>query len=418
MGVWNLLSERIIIMARASLTNSRRKLPVGVVFSTTGPYRTIGRELLDGAMLAISEVNKSGKFDFSLNAIARNPGGELAEYRKICEGLLASGEVRHVVGCYTSSSRKEVIPIFEKRDGLLWYPSHYEGFESCNNVVYTGAAPNQHIVPLTGYMLQTYGDRAYCIGSNYIWAWENNRIMREIVRGCGGTVLAEKYLSVDSIDVDHVVQEIMTLRPSFVFSSLIGVSSYAFMERFYQAKKEHGRLASAEIPMCSSTLSEPELFKISPASAIGHIASSVYFQSRKSAANEKFVNDYTAGYGPGRVTSADAEAAYNAIHLMANAVQKAGSADIEAVKAALATVEIEAPQGKVWVDQDNNHCFLTPSLGMSNSEGGFDIVWSAEGPVKPDPYLVNFDAREFRKDVSRKNWGTNAADGAHLRVVK
>jgi urea transport system substrate-binding protein len=266
-------------------------------------------------------------------------------------------------------------------------------------------------------MLQTYGGRAYCIGSNYIWAWENNRIMREIARGCGGTVLAEKYLPVGSIDVDQIVQDVLALRPSFVFSSLIGVSSYAFMESFHRAKQALGR-ASADIPMCSSTLSEPELLKISPAAATGHIASSVYFQSRESPVNEKFVSAYTAGYGAGRVTSADAEAAYNAVHLMANAIQKAGTADIEAVKAALSAVEIEAPQGKVWVDQDNNHCFLTPSLGMSNASGGFDIVWSAEGPVKPDPYLVNFDAREFKKNVSRKTWGIRTLDGAHLRVVK
>ena len=102
----------------------------------------------------------------------------------------------HVVGCYTSSSRKEVLPLFEKHDGLLWYPSHYEGFESSDNVVYTGAAPNQHIVPLAEHLLRHYGTSAYCLGSNYIWAWENNKIMREAVQSAGGTVLAERYVPV------------------------------------------------------------------------------------------------------------------------------------------------------------------------------------------------------------------------------
>ena len=95
--------------------------------------------------------------------------------------MLAEQGLVHVVGCYTSSSRKEVLPLFEKHDGLLWYPSHYEGFESSDNVVYTGAAPNQHIVPLAEHLLRHYGTSAYCLGSNYIWAWENNKIMREAV---------------------------------------------------------------------------------------------------------------------------------------------------------------------------------------------------------------------------------------------
>jgi len=112
--------------------------------------------------------------DIVLEPVVVNPSGDLARYRSLSLELLGSG-IRHVVGCYTSSSRKEVIPCFEKFDGLLWYPSHYEGFESSDNVIYTGAAPNQHVLPLVDYLASRVGSRAFCVGSNYIWAWENNR---------------------------------------------------------------------------------------------------------------------------------------------------------------------------------------------------------------------------------------------------
>ena len=123
----------------------------------------------------------------------------------------------HVVGCYTSSSRKEVLPYFEKYDGLLWYPSHYEGFESSEHVIYTGAAPNQHIVPLAESLLKNCGTRAYCIGSNYIWAWKNNKIMREAVFSAGGVVLAERYFPVGELDFDAVIEQIIELTAAFRF---------------------------------------------------------------------------------------------------------------------------------------------------------------------------------------------------------
>ena len=227
---------------------ARWTVPIGVVFSQNGSYRTIGTELLHGALLGIEEVNASERYSFVLAPQIEDPRGDLAEYRERCDRLLRSTDVRHIVGCYTSSSRKEVIPVFEKRDGLLWYPSHYEGFESCNNVVYTGASPNQHIVPLIVHMLRAHGDRVYCVGSNYIWAWENNRIMREIICGCGGSVVAERYLPVGSVDVGHIVADIVGQQPDFVFSSLIGVSSHAFMEAFHTARRrEWSRITANQI---------------------------------------------------------------------------------------------------------------------------------------------------------------------------
>jgi ABC-type branched-subunit amino acid transport system substrate-binding protein len=235
----------------------KSRLPIGIVISVTGSYRTVGQELLNGALLAIEEVGRDPDFDFAFDPAVHDPGGEPAAYREHCERLLSAREIVHVVGCYTSSSRKEAIPAIEKYDGLLWYPSHYEGFETSRNVIYTGASPNQHIVPLLRYMLAGGRRRVYCLGSNYIWAWENNRILREIVQACGGAVLAEKYLPVGATDVERFLEEIRAASPDFIFNTLIGESSYAFYRAYAETAGER-----PAIPVTSCSLSEPELLAI------------------------------------------------------------------------------------------------------------------------------------------------------------
>ncbi len=385
-------------------------IPLGVVFSLSGSYRTVGQEMANGALLALSEVNESPAFDFQFRPIIYDAGGDAAAYRTRCEEILRDRTVRHIVGCYTSSSRKEVIPVIEKFDALLWYPSHYEGFESSRNVIYTGAAPNQHIVPLLRYTLRHYGTHVYCLGSNYIWAWENNRILREIVREVGGKVLAEKYHPVGSTDIGHFIREIRALRPDFIFNTLIGESAYAFYRAYTAAGADDPAIGPARIPVASCSLSEPELISIGPEAAAGHIASSVYFQTIDRAENRRFVARYRERFGETKVTSADAEASYIAVIMLAQAIRASGSSDIEAVKAALGHCMLEAPQGPVWIDPENNHSYLTPALGCSRADGQFDILWTAGAPVKPDPYLVWLDAETVADQRPRQR--------ANLKVVR
>jgi ABC-type branched-subunit amino acid transport system substrate-binding protein len=280
------------------------------------------------------------------------------------------------------------LPYFEKYDGLLWYPSHYEGFESSEHVIYTGAAPNQHIVPLAEYLLKSCGTRAYCIGSNYIWAWENNKIMREAVYGAGGEVLAERYFPVGELDFDAVIEQIIDSRPHFVFNTLIGVSAYAFFRAFRRAVEARGINQPRVFPIASCSLAEPELIEIGPAACAGHVSSSVYFESIKTATNLAFVASYGRRFPHAGPTSADAEASYLAVHLLARAIRRARSADPFAVRTSLPQVAIDAPQGEVRVDRENRHCYLTPRIGVSNAAGGFDIIYEAARPVRPDPYLV------------------------------
>lgn len=340
-----------------------------------------------GACLAVSEIAAHPEYDFAFDVRCAEPGGRTEGYVAGALALLAQPGLTHVVGCYTSSSRKEVLPVFEKQDAVLWYPSHYEGFETSENIVYTGAAPNQHVVPLTHYMLAQGGRRAFMVGSNYIWAWENSRIMREILGRNGGQVLGERYLPIGEVDLDEVVDLILRHRPDFIFANLIGESAYSFFRRLRSKCAEAMLDQPRDLPVLSCSLAEFELPLIGDA-CDGHISSSVYFSSVKTQANERFLDAWTAQNEGAGHTSADAEASYIAVHMLAQAIWRAGSADPAAVLTALGAVEFDAPQGPVRIDPENRHCFLWPRIGRSRRDGTFEIIHDSNKVVRPDPYLV------------------------------
>ncbi len=370
---------------------TRKQYRIGVMFSTTGSYSVVARSMLNGALLAFREINATSDA-IALEPVVVNPSGDLARYRALSLDMLSSG-IRHVVGCYTSSSRKEVIPCFEKFDGMLWYPSHYEGFESSDNVIYTGAAPNQHVLPLVDYLASRVGSRAFCVGSNYIWAWENNRIFREALTARGGTVVAERYLSVGDTEVDQVIAAIIDQRPDFVFNNLIGTSAYAFFRAFRAACRARGIDQAVDIPVASCTLSEPELPEIGPDAVDGHLSSSVYFSSLNSPENASFIRAYTECFPDGPVSSADAESSYVSVKLLAAALTQAGTDDARKVRAAVADQRLQAPQGEVRIDRQTFHAWLTPRIGRSSATGQFDVLLESREPVAPDPYLVQSSPR-------------------------
>ena len=361
-----------------------RNIAIGLLFSTSGPYGVVGQAMHNGALVAAEEVNRSNPA-LRLQVVHADPGGDLQRYEPLCRDLLDRG-IRHVVGCYTSSSRKELIPLIEHRDALLWYPSHYEGFESAPNVIYTGAAPNQHIIPLIEHVLRQRRRRIFCIGSNYIWAWENNRILREVLVAQGGTVAGERYLPVGDVGLGQVVDAILDAAPDCVFSTLIGTSAYRFFSMFRAACTKRGIDQATAMPVLSCSLSEPELLQIEPGARDGHISSSVYFSSIVSAENRRFVDAYTRhAHGD---ASADAEASYVAVRLLGLALAESGGDDIAAVSRSAAGQVLRAPQGLVRLDPQTMHAWLTPRIGRSTAEGRFDILAEAAAPVQPDPYLV------------------------------
>jgi ABC-type branched-subunit amino acid transport system substrate-binding protein len=369
---------------------ARKHFRIGVMFSTTGSYSVVARSMLNGALLAFQQNAEAGGA-VALEPVVVNPSGDLARYRALSLQLLGAG-IRQVVGCYTSSSRKEVIPCFEKFDGLLWYPSHYEGFESSDNVIYTGASPNQHVLPLVDYLASRVGTRAFCVGSNYIWAWENNRIFREALTARGGAVVAERFLSVGDTEFDQVISAILDQRPDFVFNNLIGTSAYAFFRAFRAACRARGIDQVNEIPVASCTLSEPELAEIGTDAVDGHLSSSVYFSSLESPANAAFIEAYARTFSDGPI-SADAEASYIAVMLLAATLEQAGNDDARTVRAAVANQRLAAPQGEVRIDPQTHHAWLTPRIARSAVNGQFEVLLEARSPIAPDPYLVQSSPR-------------------------
>jgi ABC-type branched-subunit amino acid transport system substrate-binding protein len=363
----------------------------GILISSDGPYSVVSKGMLCGALLGVDD-SRAEHPDLDIVPVVCNPAGDLARYAALASSMLGSG-IRHVVGCYTSSSRKEIIPLFEKADALLWYPSHYEGFESCGNVIYTGPVANQHLLPLLEYVLGRFGHHAFCVGSNYIWAWENNRILRDVIGPRGGTVVAERYVPVGCTDFAQIIDAIVAARPSFVFNTLIGESSYAFLRDLRRACVRRGIDQPGVIPVASCTLSEPELDAIGPEAVDGHITSSVYFDSVDTPENARFVAAYRARFPDGPAVSADAETTYVTVRLLARAVAAAGSTDVGAVRRAVTRLSMAAPHGEVRIDPDTMHAALTPRIACSNRDGRFTILRQATRPVPADPYLIRSSSR-------------------------
>jgi branched-chain amino acid transport system substrate-binding protein len=378
----------------------------------------MGREMEKSALMALDEVNHSDEFDFTFVPHLRDPGGVVPAYHAACDDLIRSARVEHIVGCYTSASRKQVIPIVERTERLLWHPARYEGFESSDNVVYVGAAPNHTVVPLVKHMLEHIASDVFCAGSNYVWTWETNRVLREIVTCAGGRILAERLLELGDTAVDHIVNEIIERKPPAVFNTLVGKSSYAFVRALHEASQR----ADLSIPMLSCSLCEPELKMIGPAASVGCITSSAYFESIESTHNRDFVARWKARHGADSHVSVDSQSTYVSVMLLARAIRRAGSTDVSSVRRAAANHRYDSPQGPVWVDPDNNHCFLTPRLARSVQGCKFKIFWEAVAPERPDPYLSNLDLSNPNATTidAKPNKRTDVPGNppAHLRVVR
>lgn len=365
---------------------------VGVLFSRSGPTGVTESEHFFGTALAIEEINQlGGVLDRPLIPVVYDPRGDIAEYRKLATRLLLEDEVTVVFGCSRSSSRKAVLPVIERNNALLWYCSFYEGFEYSPNVIYTGAVPNQNSVQLAAYLMQNRGTRFYLVGADYIYPRESNRIMRDMVEQHGGEILEEVYLPIEAgpAELKEVLADIKAQQPDVVFSTLVGQSA----RLFYQLYRDFG-LDPKKMPIASLSMAEEEIRLIGPALCEGHITSATYFGSVQNESNQRFVALWRERFGD-RPTSTWSEMAYTQVHLFARALQRAGSMDRRKLVEAARAVSFDSPEGRVTVDADNNHCALTPRIGICRADGQFDIAWEASEPVRPDPYLSTFGFSEF-----------------------
>src|SRR6185312_3708337 len=259
--------EGFDIMARKA--DRHEPWRVGVLFSHTGVTAVIEETQLRGTLLAIEEINAAGGVnDRELVPLIYDPGSLDERFARLADRLLCEDGVSTIFGCYTSSSRKAVLPIVERRNGLLWYPTLYEGFEYSPNIIYTGAAPNQNSVELAEFLLETYGRRFYLIGSDYIYPRESNRIIRELLRQRGGVIVAERYLDLRAqpLDFKALMRDVRELRPDVIFSTVVGEAT----AYFYQAYAEAG-FDPHVMPIASLTTSEAEVKLMGADVGCGHV---------------------------------------------------------------------------------------------------------------------------------------------------
>ena len=373
-------------------TSSDTGWRIGILFSRSGATGVTESEHFFGTALAIEEINAAGGvLDRPLVPTAYDPKGDSDEYRRLASKLLVEDEINVIFGCSRSSSRKAVLPVIERNNALLWYCSFYEGFEYSPNVIYTGAVPNQNSVQLAAYLLQNRGKRLFLVGADYIYPRESNRIMRDVVEQYGGEILDELYLPLEAgrEDLLEVIRAIREAQPDVVFSTLVGQSA----RLFYQLYRENG-IDPKVIPIASLSMAEEEIRLIGPALCEGHITSATYFSSLKNESNARFRELWAKRFGD-RPTSTWSEMAYSQVHLFARALQRAGSLDRRKLVEAARAVQFDSPEGMISVDPENNHCALTPRIGVCKSDGEFDVVWESAAPVKPEPYLTTFGFTEF-----------------------
>lgn len=359
---------------------------IGLLFSETGTTSIIEKSQLNGALLAIDLINSAGGVrGRPLTVVSYDPQSKDSRYGKLAEKLIVNDKISVIFGCYMSSSRKEVLPIVERRNALFFYPTLYEGFEYSPNVIYGGACPNQNSVPLANYLMKSYGKRIFFVGSNYIYPYESNRVMRNVLRQGGGEVVGERFFDLDTRaeGFRDVVQEILELKPDAIFSTVVGQSCIEFY-RAYHAAGGDGRIC----PIASLTTNEGEISAIGADAAVGHITAAPYFRSISSPANRRFLKSYERKFGSIIDVTSCCEATFNQVHLFAAALEETGDMDTDSLREALLGAAFDAPQGPIKIDPDNNHTYLQSRIATVDADGEFVIDCKVRRAIKPDPYLV------------------------------
>jgi branched-chain amino acid transport system substrate-binding protein len=310
----------------------------------------------------------------------------------------------------------------ERGRGLLWYTTPYEGFESHDRVVYTGACPNQGVVPLFRHIVPESGRRAFLLGSNYIWGWETNRIARELLAGCDGEVLGERYVAIGDENIDHLIVEIREKRPDFIFNNLIGESSYAFLRAMKRLAKEDPAFAPNRCPILSCNLTEAEL-PILGAAAEGLVSTSTYFETLDTPENEDFLSRLEGLRGPDASISSMFVGPYEAVWLLARAIEACGSDAPDHVLAELCRRPHRTPLRDIRIDPQTQHAYLQPLIAVVETTGPerirsrFRIIEKTSGPLAPDPYLVHYDPLESNAGTSGDTPVPDNGNSPRLRLV-
>jgi urea transport system substrate-binding protein len=371
------------------------KIKVGILHSLSGTMAISETSLRDVDLMTIDEINAAGGvLGKQLEAVVVDPASNWPLFAEKARELLQKDGVAAVFGCWTSVSRKSVLPVFEELNGLLFYPVQYEGEESSYDVFYTGAAPNQQAIPAVEYLMSDKGGgakRFVLLGTDYVYPRTTNKILRYFLHSKGVTDddINEQYTPFGHSDYQTIVADIKKFakgKRTAVISTINGDSNVPF----YKELANQG-LKAKDIPVVAFSVGEEELRGIDTKPLIGHLAAWNYFMSIDTPENkafiaewQKYVKDHNLPDADKRVTNDPMEASYIGMHMWAQAVNQAGTTDVNAVRQALGYQTFRSPSGyTISLDAKNHHLHKPVLIGEVQADGQFKIVWRSEGdPIR------------------------------------
>ncbi|GAA6145020.1 urea ABC transporter substrate-binding protein [Thalassolituus maritimus] len=365
-------------------------IKVGVLHSLSGTMAISETTLKDTVLMMIEEQNKKGGLlGKKLEPVVVDPASNWPLFAEKTRELLEKEDVDVIFGCWTSVSRKSVLPVVEELNGLLFYPVQYEGEESSYNVFYTGAAPNQQAIPAVDYLINDLGvERFVLAGTDYVYPRTTNKILESYLKSKG---VAEKDIMVNYTPFGHsdwqtIVSDVKKFGSAGKKTAVVSTINGDANVPFYKELANQG-VASEDIPVVAFSVGEEELSGFDTAPLVGHLAAWNYFQSAESEANDEFIEAWQNYIGDeDRVTNDPMEATYIGFSMWAEAVEKAGSADVDKVRSAMYGIEVPNLTGGTAVMNENHHLSKPVLIGEIQEDGQFEIVWATDAEVKGDAW--------------------------------
>ena len=387
-------------------------IKVGVLHSLSGTMAISETALKETALMTIAEINKSGGvMGKKLEPVVVDPASNWPLFAEKSRQLLSKDKVAVVFGCWTSVSRKSVLPVFKELNGLLFYPVQYEGEELEKNVFYTGAAPNQQAIPAVEYLMSKDGGEAkrfVLLGTDYVYPRTTNKILRAFLKskGVADADIMDEYTPFGHSDYQTIIAKIKKFssegKKTAVVSTINGDSNVPFYKELGNAG-----LKATDVPVVAFSVGEEELRGVDAKPLVGHLAAWNYFMSLKNPENEKFVKMYRDWAKKNKlpnagtvVTNDPMEATFVGIHMWKQAVEKAKSTDTDKVIAAMAGQTFNAPSGyTLKMDETNHHLWKPVFIGEIKADGQFDVVWKTKGPIRAQPWSPFIAGNEKKKDA-------------------
>jgi urea transport system substrate-binding protein len=359
-------------------------IKVGALYSQTGGLSVVEKMLADGVLMAAKEINAAGGvMGRPIEVVVEDGASDPKVFSEKASKLVLKDRISTIFGCHTSASRKAVLPIFERRKAMLFYQTHYEGFECSPNVVYSGAVPNQQLFNYIPWIVKNLGKKKFFIvGSNYVYPREMAKVSKMLIEQAGAEWVADEYLELGHSEWAVMVNKIKDSGADVVLSNVVGDSIIAFYREYVNQGMSH-----AEVPICATVTSEIEIAAMGADYAAGSYTSFPYFMSVDTPANTSFIERYRAfTNNPKALTYHSLEAAYFQVFLWKQAVEKAGDLSADAIRDGIRGQTFDAPSGPVKIDPDNLHCWLTPRIGQWQKDGQSKVVNAYPQPIKPLPY--------------------------------